>query len=230
ECKKGEDDPIISLRTRKARAEGDWRLVSGTAGYTTKGYNETYDFDGTNKHKIDYVISSGPPHSMHLIALGLKKKFPHVKWMADFRDPWTNIDFYEKLMLSTWADKKHHKQELSILKNADSVVSIGQAMSDEFDEMYRKASGLQTHKFKVITNGYDEDDVSGAVETKDSKFSIAHIGAPILAIGPTDGDLAKIINETKSGLISDFEDEEIARLIICFLITPATQPSESGAV
>lgn len=47
-CKKGEDDPIISLRTRKARAEGDWRLVSGTAGYTTKGYNETYDFDGTN--------------------------------------------------------------------------------------------------------------------------------------------------------------------------------------
>ncbi|PBQ34932.1 glycosyl transferase family 1 [Sphingobacteriaceae bacterium] len=267
-----------------------------------------YLSDYIQKNNIDYVISSGPPHSMHLIALGLKKKFPKLKWLADFRDPWTNIDFYEKLMLSTWADKKHHEQELSVLKNADSVVSIGQAMSDEFDEMFRKAGGIEKNKFKVITNGYDEDDVSEGLEMKDSKFSIAHIGtlvkdrnpallwkvlsdlvkdnaefkkqleiklvgkvdiyvkdqialfglsdyvrkidylphnevvkeqqrsrvllllvnntknakgiltgkffeymssgAPILAIGPTDGDLAKIINETKSGLISDFDDEE----------------------
>lgn len=267
-----------------------------------------YLSDYIQKNKIDYVISSGPPHSMHLIALGLKKKFPGIKWLADFRDPWTNIDFYEKLMLTTWADTKHHQQELSILMSADSVVSIGKAMSDEFDVMYRKAGGKSKNKFKVITNGYDEDDVSEDAQAKDSKFSIAHIGtlvkdrnpdllwkvlsdlvnenaefkkqleiklvgkvdiyvkdqierfklsdyvkkidylphnevikeqqrsrvllllvnntknakgiltgkffeymssgAPILAIGPTAGDLAKIINETKSGLISDFEDEK----------------------
>lgn len=44
ECKKGEDDPAISLRTRKARLEGEWRLVSGNASYTTDAYNESYVF------------------------------------------------------------------------------------------------------------------------------------------------------------------------------------------
>ncbi|MBK8112070.1 MAG: hypothetical protein IPK46_17970 [Saprospiraceae bacterium] len=44
-------------------------------------------------HSYDVIISTGPPHSMHMIALGLKNKFPEIKWVADFRDPWTMIDF-----------------------------------------------------------------------------------------------------------------------------------------
>ena len=47
-CKKGEDDPAISLRSRTTRLTGEWRLVSGTAAFTTTGYNDTYSFDGTN--------------------------------------------------------------------------------------------------------------------------------------------------------------------------------------
>lgn len=260
------------------------------------------------ENKIDYIISSGPPHSMHLIALGLKRKYSQLKWIADFRDPWTNIDFYEKLMLSKWADKKHHKQELSVIQNADIVLSIGNAMSEEFKEMYYLAGGKDESKFKVITNGFDEQDVHSEGEIRDKKFSIAHIGtlvkdrnpeglwkvlselvvenaefkkqleiklvgkidlyvkdqiasykltkfvrkidylphdevikeqqrsrvllllvnntknakgiltgkffeymssgSPILAIGPTDGDLATIIKETNSGLISNFDDRE----------------------
>lgn len=257
-------------------------------------------------HNISHVISSGPPHSMHLIALGLKKKFPQLKWMADFRDPWTNIDFYEKLMLSKASDRKHHRQELSVLKHADCVLSIGQTMSDEFSEMYAAAGGTNKNKFVVITNGFDEEDISNTPVSRDEKFSIAHIGtlvkdrnpevlwavlrrlvqerpdfkalleiklvgkidihvkeqleqfglsgfvnkidylphdqviaeqqrasvllllvnntknakgiltgkvfeymasrAPILAIGPVDGDLAQILHQTNSGLISGFDD------------------------
>ncbi|MGZ3901061.1 MAG: glycosyl transferase family 1, partial [Bacteroidia bacterium] len=129
------------------------------------------------KYGIKHIISSGPPHSMHMIALGVKKNLPEVKWIADFRDPWTNIDFYEKLMLGKRADKKHHEMELNVLQNADRIVSVGQTMSDEFHEMFLKAGGTATNKFKVITNGYDEDDVVKKENIiKDQKFSIAHIG------------------------------------------------------
>ena len=132
--------------------------------------------DYIKKNKIDIIISSGPPHSMHLIALGLKKKNKDIKWVADFRDPWTNIDFYEKLMLTKWADNKHHKQELSVLQHADKVVSVGQTMSNEFLAMYQKSGGKDLTKFKVITNGFDDDDLKVGIVIKDKKFSIAHIG------------------------------------------------------
>lgn len=274
--------------------------------------------DYIQKNKINYVISSGPPHSMHMIARGLKQGFPDLKWLADFRDPWTNIDFYEKLMLSSWADKKHHAQELSVLKQADAVISVGYAMNEEFKAMYKIAGGKNTGKFSVITNGFDEDDVYKGSLKKDDKFSLAHIGtlvkdrnpavlwrvladliktntdfekqleiklvgkidifvkeeiekyglsayvnkidylphdevikeqqkskvllllvnntknakgiltgkffeymaagAPIIAIGPVDGDLAKIMQSSNCGLISDFEDEQSLKnnLLSCF--------------
>jgi glycosyltransferase involved in cell wall biosynthesis len=125
---------------------------------------------------IKYVISSGPPHTMHLIAWGLKQSHPTLKWVADFRDPWTNIDFYEKLMLSRFADKKHHKQELSVLQNASLILSVGNTMSQEFIELYRKAGGKDFSKFYVIANGFDIDDLKVENVKKDSKFSLAHVG------------------------------------------------------
>lgn len=128
------------------------------------------------KNKVDYVISSGPPHSMHLIAAGLKKKHPSLPWVADFRDPWTNIDFYEKLMLTPLADAKHHRLEKQVLLESDCVLSIGQAMSDEFKAMYVAAGGTSLSKFEVITNGYDQEDVLLTAPKKDARFSIAHIG------------------------------------------------------
>jgi glycosyltransferase involved in cell wall biosynthesis len=127
-------------------------------------------------NNIRYLISSGPPHSMHLIALELKKTFPHLKWIADFRDPWTNIDFYSKLMLTPGADKKHKRLEAQVLLNSDLVLSIGQHMSEEFKAIYLNHGGKTPDKFKVITNGYDEEDVLVKVENKDEAFSLAHIG------------------------------------------------------
>ncbi len=128
------------------------------------------------QENIHFIISTGPPHSMHLIARGLKKKYPAMTWMADFRDPWTNIDFYTKLMLSKAADALHHRLELAVLSEADSIVSIGESMKEEFKAMYLAAGGLRPEKFSVITNGYDEEDVRGTAPVLDQKFSLAHIG------------------------------------------------------
>jgi glycosyltransferase involved in cell wall biosynthesis len=148
------------------------------------------------KENISHVISSGPPHSMHLIARGLKRKRPSLKWLADFRDPWTNIDFYDKLMLSRRADRLHHRLELSVLNEADLVLSIGHAMNEEFIGICKSNGGKNIDKFKVITNGFDEEDLAKGTVTRDEKFSIAHIGTLVKDRNP------EVLWKVLSGLVS----------------------------
>ena len=152
------------------------------------------------KNQIDIIISSGPPHSMHLIAAELKKAM-NIKWIADFRDPWTDIDFYEDLMLTKWADKKHHELEKMVLLNADRVICIGETMKNELAQ--KVENGL--NKFEVISNGYDEDDLSTGVIEMDKKFSIAHIGTMVKSRNP------QILWRTLSQLTK--EDENFANTL-----------------
>jgi glycosyltransferase involved in cell wall biosynthesis len=119
-------------------------------------------------NKVDAIVSTGPPHSMHLIALKLQKQF-NIPWLADFRDPWTNIDFYHELMLTPFADKMHKKLEQKVIRNADKLLVVGNTMKEEFE-------ALSERKVDVITNGYDDADVSNAIVELDKQFSIAHIG------------------------------------------------------
>ena len=121
------------------------------------------------KEPVDVIISSGPPHTTHIFALQVSGTLG-IPWIADFRDPWTQIDFYHDLKLSAAADKKHHRMERSVLEQADAVTVISPSMATDF-------RGLFDRSYEVITNGYDEEDTvfSGVIET-DSKFSIAHIG------------------------------------------------------
>ncbi|ASS48006.1 MAG: glycosyl transferase family 1 [Candidatus Fluviicola riflensis] len=150
-------------------------------------------------HPVDVIISSGPPHTMHMIALGVKKKNPSLKWIADFRDPWTNIDFYDQLMLSKWADKKHHRMEKNVLRFADSVISVGEEMNKEFKAMLQQIPGGNPEKCSVISNGYDVDDVSVEPVQKDEKFSIAHIGTLVKDRNP------EVLWKVLSALISKNE-------------------------
>ena len=119
------------------------------------------------ENPVDVVISTGPPHSMHLIAKELKRSMP-IKWLADFRDPWTNIDFYKDLMLSSSADKKHKRLEKQVLQEADVILSVGKTLGEELSDLGAKRS-------EVITNGYDLPENQKEMSL-DSKFSIAHIG------------------------------------------------------
>jgi glycosyltransferase involved in cell wall biosynthesis len=121
------------------------------------------------QNPVDVVISTGPPHSMHLIALGLKKKL-NLTWVADFRDPWTHIDYYNDLMLTRRSDQKHKALELEALTQADQVVVVSEGMKTLFKSIHNR-------NYHVITNGYDADDLPAEVPEPDKKFSIAHIGS-----------------------------------------------------
>lgn len=120
-------------------------------------------------NKIDAVISTGPPHSMHLIALGIKEKL-NIPWLADFRDPWTNIDFFKELTLTSWAEKKHKQLEKKVLTKANCVVSVGKTWAEELEVIAER-------KVVVINNGFDPSDFELSTPIPlDNNFSIVHLG------------------------------------------------------
>lgn len=125
------------------------------------------------ENKIDVVVTSGPPHSLHLIGLNLKKKLPHLKWIADFRDPWTEISYYKHLKLTKSSDKKHRQLESDVFKNADITLATSYTDAENF-----KKNGANA---VCITNGFDESDASKTAKSSDSqtlkqRFTLSYIG------------------------------------------------------
>jgi len=137
-------------------------------------------------HPVDAMVSTGPPHSMHLIALKVHKKL-NIPWLADFRDPWTGIDFYHQLRLTSLADSVHHKLEKNVLAAASAVTVVSQNMVTEFSTIVQR-------EYKLITNGYDEEDISPLPpDHLDSKFTISHVGSINAARNPV--RLWKVLSE-----------------------------------
>jgi len=135
-----------------------------------------------NNH-IDAIITTGPPHSMHIIGLELKKKLG-IKWISDFRDPWTEIDYFQQLPLTKKATKKHHDLEQEVLRKSDMVVVVGETMKEKFLK--------HTKRIEVLTNGFDSNENSLTQEL-DQKFSITHVGLMNSDRNPT--ILWKVLNE-----------------------------------
>ncbi len=117
---------------------------------------------------VDAIFSTGPPHTVHLIAKAIKLK-TGIPWVADFRDPWTNIDFYNQLKLSKRADAKHHQLEKQVLQTADAVTTVSWTWAEELAE-------IRGSKVEVVTNGFDDADFGFNRTALDQRFSIAHIG------------------------------------------------------
>ena len=106
------------------------------------------------QYDIRTIITTGPPHSTHLIGLKLKKKLP-VIWIADFRDPWTDIYYYSDMLHTPVAKSIDRKKEKKVLENADRVIAINKSTNELLKS---KISIKDEGKFTVITNGFDEDD------------------------------------------------------------------------
>ena len=102
------------------------------------------------EHPVDAVVTTGPPHSVHLIGRGLKRALG-LHWIADFRDPWTEMFYYKHLGLGAAADRRHHRLEQSVLDEADTVISVSPPVRDDFQSKTKTPVVL-------ITNGFDEDD------------------------------------------------------------------------
>lgn len=128
------------------------------------GYLEKY----LKENKIDVLVTTGPPHSLHLIGLGLKERFPQLKWIADFRDPWTDISYYQHLKLTRFADQKHRKLEQKVFDNAD--VTLATSFTDAENFKQKGANAV------CITNGFDEEELPKQEAIKETKFTLSYVG------------------------------------------------------
>lgn len=142
------------------------------------------------ENNIDTIVTSGPPHSLHLIGLELKQKLK-IKWIADFRDPWTTIGYHKSLRLSNYASKKHKFLEHKVLNMADTIIVTSKTTKTEFEAITSKP-------IAVITNGYDNENIEKQV--LDTKFSLAHIGSFLSERNPS------ILWESLVELLSEIPD------------------------
>ncbi|WP_294284228.1 glycosyltransferase [uncultured Chryseobacterium sp.] len=126
------------------------------------------------ENKIDVVVTSGPPHSLHLIGLALKENFPDLKWIADFRDPWTEISYYKHLKLTKNSDRKHRQLESEVFRNADITLATSYTDAENFRKNGARAV--------CITNGFDEADANSHSQkpalngSQQQKFTLSYIG------------------------------------------------------
>ena len=266
---------------------GNFFIPDSRKGWNNFAYKKAVEI--LEKENIDTVITTSPPHSTQLIGLKLKET-QNIKWIADLRDPWTDIYYYKSMLHTKWAKQKDLNYEKRVIEKSDKVVVV----SDSIKQLLLNKSNLvQESKIHIIPNGFDEDDFLVSSKNNNSKFLLSYVGTitkdypldsikksisnlninleftgkadeptklllnevasfnnhvkhkesinlllasdmlllvipkisnnkgiltgklfeylgarkPILCIGPTDGDAAKIIEECKAGKTFDYSDE-----------------------
>jgi glycosyltransferase involved in cell wall biosynthesis len=120
-----------------------------------------------NQNDIDLIISTGPPHSTHLIGMELQEKH-NIPWVADMRDPWTEIHYNKDLPRSEKTKEKDIALERKVLTTASHVITVSDGLKEQL-EKYNEATS-------VVYNGFDEDDYKPLEPFKTEKFTLAYIG------------------------------------------------------
>ena len=119
---------------------------------------------------IQRLITTGPPHSTHLVGLQLKGEFG-IQWWADFRDPWTNIFYNKDFYRSAWAKRIDARWEEKVLQTADGILTtVG---GDLVRKLQTKAPD---QSFYVLPNGYDAPLMSSTPKTQIKDFHVVYTG------------------------------------------------------
>ena len=139
-----------------------------------------------NENTIETIITTGPPHSLHLIGKQLKENLK-LNWIADFRDPWTKIGYHQKLKLTKASQQKHLRLEREVLQTADHILTTSFTTKKDFSKITKKP-------ISVITNGFDEDEEEEVVLAE--KFRLSHIGSLLSERNPL--ELWKALQELVS--------------------------------
>lgn len=125
------------------------------------------------ENDIDTIIISSPPHSAQLIGLALKRKFPKLRWVADLRDPWTDIYYYDEMLHLPFARRIDRRYELQVLETCDAAIIVSEDIRRLFAEKLNQSSAS---KFHVLPNGFDSKDFPGAVVPPADFFRITYVG------------------------------------------------------
>lgn len=125
--------------------------------------------DFLKDNHIRIVVTTGPPHSVHLIGYNLRKKDPGLTWLADFRDPWSEWGLLDSLNVTPAVRKIHQRMERKVLESADALTTITPFYVRRFEQLSKRHVHL-------LTNGYDEGDFKDIRFEEQKKFIIRHVG------------------------------------------------------
>jgi len=164
-------DDKKGLQNRFARfIRGNFFIPDPRRGWNKSAFKKACEVIETKG--INHLITTSPPHSTQLIGLKLKRKYPGLRWIADLRDPWTDIYYYREFY-PCWLSKRiDAAYEKSVLKAADTIITVGKSLRELF---ISKIPGLGK-KVEIISNGYDSEDFSGINATLPEVFTIAYTG------------------------------------------------------
>lgn len=171
---KGNSSPVGMMGLKKTKnpikrmakyLRANWFIPDARKGWVPFATRAAYDLIA--KEDVAAIITTGPPHSTHLIGLRLKAQL-HLPWIADFRDPWVDI-YYNAFLPRTKATQRRDKHlQDKVLSTADSVITV----SDGLTEKFRQTA----HQITTIYNGYDAHDFGGTPSPPENQFTIRYVG------------------------------------------------------
>jgi len=134
-----------------------------------------------SEHRIDAVLTTGPPHSTHLGG-AILQALTGVPWVADFRDPWTDINYYHELPHTRWARRLDAALERLVLRRARAVTTV----SPSWRELLSRKARRDASAFTVVQNGFDPDDIApGQGAASPDAFDLTHVGSLYASRNPT---------------------------------------------
>jgi len=144
---------------------------------------------------IKHIITTSPPHSTQLIGLKLKNRFPQIKWIADLRDPWTDIYYYKQFYPTLFSKLIDSGYERSVLINADRIITVGDSLKKAFS---LKVPGIE-NKTDIISNGYDDEDFKETAPGNPFRFTITYAGT-LSDMYPVEGIVDALKRFTSEGM------------------------------
>ena len=121
-----------------------------------------------SEHPVDVIVTTGPPHSVHLIGQRLHEDLG-IPWIPDFRDPWSKMYYLKHLPMTGGTWRKLLRMEKSVLDSCNTILACTPLMQEDFQAM----TGTPV---AMITNGFDQEDFSGQAPAPDGFFNLVHTG------------------------------------------------------
>lgn len=165
----GEIDTSSFLKKVIAFVRGNFFVPDARKSW--KKYAHPAAIELIKQNNFDAIITTGPPHSTHLIGLSLKQTFPNLKWIADFRDPWTEIFYNKDLFRLKSTIKKDIKLETSVLNSADQIIAISQHTSKLLIKKMDDPS-----KIVLIPNGFEPFEIEKSELFRHDTFTFSYVG------------------------------------------------------
>ena len=189
---KDKDPSLLQKFSRFIR--GNFFIPDARKGWNKYALAKARELIATEK--FDAIITTSPPHSTQLVGLQLAKE-TGLKWIADLRDPWTDIYYYKEMLHLQFAKKKDAAYEKSVLEKADEILVVSDSIKKIF---LSKSEKINSSKIHVLPNGYDDADFNTTVESQNKNFIITYTGTLAANYGIENfiDAFSEIINENKN--------------------------------